>query len=128
MAQSQTLLTCVRDAGFLPVRVDGGARWHECEGKLVLGTLEGYLGALKSLGVKFILVFAEVFAESDFVAEDLSDIELLEEKYLTTDENVDLTAFVSAIKDFRKHIGEECLYRLSALVDNLELEYCIEPD
>ncbi|HKV96394.1 MAG TPA: hypothetical protein VJR90_02755 [Gammaproteobacteria bacterium] len=128
MSQQSNILDYVRDKGFLPLRVEGSARRHESEGLLTLGSVDEYLEAIKVLGVKVVFVFAETFGESDFSSEDITDAEYLDRKYLTDDEDVDLAAFVPAIKDFRKYIGSACLYRLSADTGSSTLEYCIEPD
>lgn len=128
MHQPENIFEYVRNKGFLPLRVEGGARRNESEGRLASGSIDEYLEAINVLGVKVVFIFTETFAESDFDADDISDTELLEDKYLTEDGNIDLVKLFPGIKDFKIFVGTECLYRLSVDIGGSTLEYCIEPD
>lgn len=124
--------------GLYPIRVEGDASRDENEGLVFIGAFDEYCAAVKVLGTKAIFLFVSELDETDFsyginsdheddleYGDDDSDLDEKHEKE-DIDMQVDLCLALPSLSEFKKHIGSECAFRLSAIGELADLDFYIE--
>jgi len=110
-------------AGLCPVPVDPPARESESSAYLFLGTLDEYLQACKALGVKAVLIEG-----LDLDAEYYMHEVVQRTTRGRTASEVDLRRFDKTLSNFLPYVGKVGLFRFSAILMGLRLDYEIEED
>lgn len=110
-------------AGFCPVPVDAPAHESNSSAYLFLGTLDEYLQACKTLGVKAVLVEGFDLDAQYYMHEEVQRAELSR-----ISPEVDLRRFEKKLRDFSPYIGKIGFVRYSAILVGLRLDYEIEEE
>jgi len=108
-------------AGLCPVPVDPPNLESESSAYLFLGTFEEYLQACKALGVKAVLVVGIDLDDQYYMHEEVQRTSLGR-----TSSELDLRRFDKTLNDFLPYIGKVGLFRFSAILMGLRLDYEIE--
>ncbi len=101
------------------IQIEGSADRDDAKGFIFIGSLDEYVTALRTLGVSFVFLASELLEEDDFVY--VPDISGTDEE--NEDSIVDLVAIQPALGKYKKHIGQQCRYKLSAPMSNSTLDY-----
>lgn len=127
---SDDFVKAVTESGFFPVRVQGEADVTKFKGDLFKGTLEEFFNAAKVLGAKCVFIAASRLTKEYFLYSSAApgDDELDDERY--DDERapeefaeVDLTIALPKLSEFRKEMGKEGEFILTAKGGYAELSF-----
>jgi hypothetical protein len=118
------LIQHIKSAGFYPILVEGDADRNESSAWRFVGTLQDFFEAAKAMGATVIFFFVWKLDEEDFHYDsdcseesdfDDSDEEQMDSNKPREDrESFDLTLALPSIVNFKKHIGQDGMFLLTA--------------
>lgn len=122
------LVQRIKSAGFFPIQVELFADSNESVGFKFVGGLEDFFEAAKAMGVTTLFVFVCKLEEEDFLHD--SDYEDDDEELIgrSEKESLDLTVALPSLANFKKHIGHECEFRLTAKSSSASICLCLTED
>jgi hypothetical protein len=114
---SSELMQRIKSAGLYPIPVEGSSDRDVTPDLMFSGSLEDFFEASKALGATVMFLFISKLDEEDFRYD--SDYDGEDEGDESDDspgdaESFDLTVALPSLADFRKHIGKESQFLLTA--------------
>jgi hypothetical protein len=114
------LIQQIKSAGLYPIQVEGNAERDKSSDLSFVGSLEQFFEAAKILESKAVFFFVGKLDEEDFLHDSEYDEEDFDEEGVDSGKsakngvNFDLTVALPSLADFKKHLGKECAFSLTA--------------
>lgn len=130
MITSDDFVKAVTESGFFPVRLQGEADVTKFKGDLFKGTLEEFFKAAKVLGAKCVFISSSRLTKEYFLyssaapGQDERDEERYDDERAPEEPaDVDLTIALPSLSEFRKDMGKEGEFILTAKGGYAELSF-----
>jgi len=114
----------IRLASLHPIAVGGSALEKDKRGLSFSGSLDEYFDAVRALNVSAIFISTQILEERWFWHTPESDGEDLGEE----DDEIDFCSIKPELSQFKSHIGDIAVYKLSAMTDQCNLNFYISED
>lgn len=121
------LMQRIKSAGLYPIPVEGRTTRDETPDLIFSGSLEDYFAAAKALGATVMFLSVAKLDEEDFRYDsednDEDSVAGSDDEPVGGSESCDLTVALPSLADFRKYIGKECCFLLTAKSQLAELTF-----
>ncbi len=131
------LLGKITPHDLFPIRVEGSTEKEEGGGLTFIGNFEEFIKAAKALNAKVVFVFTRILQESDFMYEVEDGLYDEDDLGATTDnedfdddktepeppKEIYLPTILPSIREYKKYIGIECVFKLSLQAETSFLDY-----
>lgn len=135
---STELIEVVRQQGLYPIRVKGGADRAEESSIWFAGSIQEYFDASKALEAKTVFIYVDQLEEDDFLY-DLENNPIEQNGFDSEDEDgepfanasfaeINLTTTSPSLSEFKKYLGQECIFCLRANSQITSLNFRIEEE
>lgn len=124
----ETLKEKLRASRLHPIHVAASGLLEEDEGNYIfLGTLEEYLEAIRAIGAPIVLISTMSLEKELFLYLPEESVSEEQEGEVSGEdlEEIDLCSIAPALCDFKSHIGQTAIYKLSATLPNRTLNILI---
>jgi len=129
------LMERIKSANLYPIPVEGGTVRDETPGLMFSGSLEDFFEAAKALEATVIFLFVSKLEEQDFQynsdyndedgVDDLDEGEASSDQSERGAESFDLTVALPSLADFKKYVGQEYQFLLTAKSQLAALSFCL---
>lgn len=122
----------IKSTGMYPITIEYPDTNEEEKIAWFDGSLDGFVEAAKAFNSAVIFLSSEKLEEDDFVLEvddddddtEESDVEITDSDH-EDDEPIDLVGVMPSLGKFKKHVGQECYFLLTAKSQLGELSYLL---